>query len=350
MKTYGVIMAGGGGTRFWPLSRRKRPKQLLNLSGNDLMICEAYERLSLVTDEIFIVTASSQVEAMKAAMKDMKEDHILVEPSARNTSACIGYAAMEIVKKHGDGLMIVTPSDAYIRNNAEFARVLKIAAGAAEDGKHLVTVGIQPTFPATGYGYIEMEGEGEVRKVLSFREKPDVNTAAEYLYQGNYVWNSGMFLWKASTILEKFKEFLPDLYEQLLLIGESMNTPREREAISAVYPKMRSISIDYGIMEKSKDILVVPGEFGWSDVASWDMLEKLHEKDENGNVCVGSVVAVDTNDSVFYADDGLIAAVDLAGIVVAKVEGTVMVCPKEKVQDVKKLVDALKEKKMEEYL
>ena len=350
MKTYGVIMAGGGGTRFWPLSTKKRPKQLLNLSGKDLMVCEAYQRLAPVTDEIFIVTAASQVEAMKEAMKDVKEDHILVEPSARNTSACIGYAAMEIVKKYGDGVMIITPSDAYIRNNEEFARIVRIAAKAAEDGKHLVTIGIEPTFPATGYGYIKTAGEDTVKKVLSFQEKPDLATAKKYLFSGDYVWNSGMFLWKAGTILTKFKEYLPDVYESLCLIGESMNTPKEKETLAAVYPSIRSISIDYGIMEKSEDILVVPGEFGWSDVASWDMLEKLHEKDTEGNVCVGDVLAMDTKDSVFYADKGLIAAIDLAGIVVAKVEETVMVCPKEKVQDVKKLVEALKEKKREEFL
>lgn len=351
MKIYGVIMAGGGGTRFWPLSRQKTPKQLLNLSGNELMINEAADRLLALTEDLFVVTNKTQVSAMKEAVKGrIDENHILSEPSARNTAACIGYAAMEIIRKYGDGLMIITPSDAYIRNEKAFTEVLKKAVDAAKSGDNLVTIGIEPTFPATGYGYIRMEGEGEVRKVLQFKEKPDLETAMEYLLSGDYVWNSGMFLWKASTILRKFETLLPDIYADLVKIGDAMNTPEERKVIDEVYPSIRKISIDYGIMEKSENILVVPGEFGWSDVASWDMLGKLHDEDENHNVCVGNVLPISVTNSVLYSSSRLIAAIDLDNIVVAEMNDVVMVCPKDKVQDVKKIVDTLNEKKMEDYL
>ena len=219
MKIYGVIMAGGGGTRFWPLSRKKTPKQLLNLSGKELMINEAVDRLSLVTEKsnIFVVTNTSQAEQMlKATSGRIEPDHLLIEPAARNTAACIGYSAFEIIKKYGDGIMVITPSDAYIRNNEEFARVLRIAIDEAEQTDSLLTVGITPTYPATGYGYINFEtSKNPIKNVLKFVEKPNRETAQTYLLDGSYVWNSGMFIWKASVILKYFKQFLPDIYINL---------------------------------------------------------------------------------------------------------------------------------------
>ncbi len=351
MKVYGVIMAGGGGTRFWPLSRAGMPKQLLNLSGKAPMINEAIDRLLTVAPEIFVVTNARQADALLSMTEGrLRADHVLKEPCGRNTAACIGYAAMEIIKKYGDGVMIVTPSDAYIRNLSAFTEVLKKGVAAAESGEHLVTIGIEPTFPATGYGYIQMSGEGDVRGVCCFREKPDFETAKEYLLSGDYVWNSGMFIWKASAILRQFAVFLPDLYKDLLKIGESMGTAMEEETIRTVYPSMRSISVDYGIMEKSGDILVIPGEFGWSDVGSWDMMEKLHEKDAQGNVLIGNALALDSSDSVLYSSGRLVAGVDLQGMVVVETKDAVLVCPKDKVQDVKKIVDRLKAENREEYL
>lgn len=355
MKVYGVIMAGGGGTRFWPLSRKKSPKQLLNLSGKDYMINEAIDRLATVAayEDIFVVTNAVQVKRMAEVTEGrIRKDHILIEPCARNTAACIGYATMEILKKYGDGIMVITPSDAYIRNGGAFTEVLKTAISAASDGEKLVTVGIEPTFPATGYGYIQCEETASsVKKVLRFREKPDYETACGYLASGDYLWNSGMFLWKASTILNQFEILLPELYAGLMRIGDSMNTAAEAATVQEVYPTLRSISVDYGIMEHAERIYVVPGEFGWSDVGSWDMLDKLHAKDGQGNVFVGNTLSVDSKDCVLYSACGrLIAAVDLQGVVVVDTENAVMVCPKERVQDVKKLVDALKEQEKEEYL
>lgn len=346
MKTYGVIMAGGGGTRFWPLSRQATPKQLLNLSGKDLMVNEAIDRLSKTADknDIFIVTNKTQVAKMLEATNGrIQKNHILSEPSARNTAACIGYAALEIIKKYGDGIMVITPSDAYIKNESEFTRILGIAVKAAEEKDALVTVGITPTFAATGYGYIKFQKSGEnVLKVLEFKEKPDEATAKKYVDSGEYAWNSGMFIWKASTILKNFERFLPDIYADLQKIGDAMNTADELKVIDEVYPKITSISIDYGIMEKADNVYVVPGEFGWNDVGSFDMLGVLHDADENGNIKIGDQINVDTKNCITYSSGRLVATIGLENVVVIETGDAILVCDKNKVQDVKKVVEQLK--------
>ncbi|MBR1403336.1 MAG: mannose-1-phosphate guanylyltransferase [Treponema sp.] len=354
MKTYGVIMAGGGGTRFWPLSRQATPKQLLNLSGKDLMVNEAIDRLAktAASEDIFIVTNETQVAKMLKATKGrVKRNHILSEPSARNTAACVGYAAMEILKKYGDGIMVITPSDAYIKNEEEFTRVLGVAVKAAEEKDALVTVGITPTFAATGYGYIKFQKSSEeVLKVLEFKEKPDEETAKKYVESGEYAWNSGMFIWKASTILKNFEQFLPSIYKDLQKIGKVMGTDDEYDVIDKIYPKIESISIDYGIMEKSQDVYVVPGEFGWNDVGSFDMMGVLHEADGDGNIKIGDQINVDTKNCITYSSGRLIATIGLDNVVVIETEDAVLVCDKNKVQDVKKVVEQLKKDRRIELL
>ena len=348
MKKYGVIMAGGGGTRFWPLSRQKMPKQLLNLTGKEKMVNETVDRLSYTVEknDIFIVTNETQVESMLSATAGrILPDHILPEPSARNTAACVGYAAMEILRKYGDGVMVITPSDAYIKDTPAFTRVLAEAVKAAEEQDKLVTVGITPTFPATGYGYIKFEKSQEpALSVLEFKEKPDEETAKAYLATGQYAWNSGMFIWKASTILEKFKTLIPDIYADLEKIGDAQGTPEEKATIEAVYPNIRKISVDYAIMEPSAaagDVLVVPGEFGWNDVGSWDMMGVLHDADEQGNIALGDTMAIDSTGSVLYSSGKLVAVVGVEDLIVVETPDAVMVCPKAKAQDVKAIVDAL---------
>jgi mannose-1-phosphate guanylyltransferase len=353
MKKYGVIMAGGGGTRFWPLSRLSTPKQLLNLSGKGVMLCEAIDRLAKVVEKenIFVVTNSAQAENVRAVTAGkIPRENVLEEPAARNTSACIGYAAVLLQKKFGDGVMIVTPSDAYIRNEEEFARVLKVAAGAAEKEGKLVTVGIAPTFPATGYGYIRCEGKGEVREVLRFVEKPNEDLAKEYLASGQYLWNSGMFLWKVSVILQKYRELLPDVYAELEQLQNCIGESDEREKIGEIYPKIPAVSVDYGIMERATDVLTVPGEFGWNDVGSWDMLGVLHEADGDGNVIVGDCEAVESRGNILYSSGRTIAVVGAENLVVAETADVVLVCPKERAQDVKKIVEKLKAEGKKELL
>lgn len=347
IKTYGVIMAGGGGTRFWPLSRKQTPKQLLNLSGKEIMVNEAIDRLSRVVDykNIFIVTNAAQAHSMEETVRGrVSGGHILQESAARNTAACIGFAAIEIIKKYGDGVMIITPSDAYIKNNEEFARVLQVAVRAAESTDKLVTIGINPTFAATGYGYIQCsEDDGEVKQVLKFVEKPDKLIAEKYIADGGFVWNSGMFVWKASVILQKFKQLQPEIYSCLLQIAEAFGKEDEKRLIAEIYPSIPSISVDYGILEKSGDILVVAGEFGWNDVGSWDTFNVLYEADENGNVTVGDALLIDSANTTVYSGKKLVAAVGVENLVVVETDDAVMVCPKDRAQDVKKIVDKLKE-------
>ncbi|MBR2799712.1 MAG: mannose-1-phosphate guanylyltransferase, partial [Oscillospiraceae bacterium] len=340
---------GGGGTRFWPLSRQKTPKQLLNLSGKDLMVNEAVDRMATVIGKsnIFIVTAEVQAPAMIAATQGrVFPRNILAEPAARNTAACIGYSAMEILRKYGDGVMIITPADHYIENVPALTEIFKKAIITAEEQDKLVTIGLKPTFPSTGFGYIRYQAEtvGDVKPVIEFREKPDVQTARKYVDSGEYAWNSGMFIWKASLILEKLKEFTPDIYEDLKTIGDAMNTPREQEVLHVVYPSIRKISIDYAVMEPCAakgEVLVIPGDCGWNDVGSWDMMGILHEPDENGNVLLGDAVTVDVKDSVVFSSGRMVAAVDVENIVIVETPDAVLVCRKDRAQDVKKIVDAL---------
>lgn len=354
MKTYGVIMAGGGGTRFWPLSRQTTPKQLLNLSGKDLMVNEAIDRLcgSADKEDIFIVTNTTQTPKMlEATAGRIKKNHILSEPSARNTAACIGYAAFEILKKYGDGLMVITPSDAYIKDNKEFTRILSIALKTAEEKDALVTVGITPTFPSTGYGYIKFNKTNEqALKVIEFKEKPDLATAEKYVSSGEYAWNSGMFIWKASTILKAFEKYLPEIYKDLSKIADAMGTKDEFQVIDEVYPKIDSISIDYGIMEKSDNVYVVPGEFGWNDVGSFDMLGVLHNADASNNVIVGDNISIDCKNTIVSSNGRLVATIGLDNIVVVETKDAVLVCAKDKVQDVKKVVEELKAQRRVELL
>ncbi|MGO4994990.1 mannose-1-phosphate guanylyltransferase [Jeotgalibaca porci] len=351
-------MAGGGGTRFWPLSRQKTPKQLLNLSGKELMVNEAIDRLAFTVDkkDIFIVTNATQVSTMMKATKGRIEpNHILSEPSARNTAACIGYAAMEIIKKYGDGVMVITPSDAYISDTAAFTRVLASAVKAAENEDKLVTIGITPTFPATGYGYIKYNKglDTEAKTVIEFKEKPNEHTAKTYLATGAYAWNSGMFIWKASTILSKFEQHIPDIYADLMEIGKTMKSHIEYDVVEKIYPTIRKVSVDYAIMEPSAengDVLVVPGEFGWNDVGSWDMMDVLHNTDENGNITIGDTIAINTTNSVVYSSGKLVTAVGVDNLVVVETSDSIMVCHKDKAQDVKMIVDALNAAKRTEFL
>lgn len=356
MKTYGVIMAGGGGTRFWPMSRKAVPKQLLNLSGKDLMVNDTIDRFEgmIEKEDIYIVTNVVQADTMREATKGrLLEEHILAEPAARNTAACIGYAAMEIVKKRGDGIMCILASDHYIKDTDGFREILKKAAETAEKTDALVTIGINPTFPSTGYGYIRCgeNAEGtEAFKVLDFVEKPDLETAMDYLDEGSYLWNSGMFIWKASTILGYFERLLPDIYACLVKIGDAMGTPDEQKVIEEVYPVIPKISIDYGIMERADHVLVLGGEFGWNDIGSFDALQAIYDPDENGNIGAGKRVMIDTKNSIICANERLVATIGVEDVIVVETKDAVLVCHKSNAQDVKKVVEELEQMGETQYL
>lgn len=357
MKTYGVIMAGGGGTRFWPLSRKARPKQFLNLSGKDTMVMDTANRLSKIagTEDIFVVTSESHRDMTVELTKGtLLANHILGEPAARNTAACIGYAAMEIIKKYEDGIMVIVPSDHFIKDEAEFTNVMNRAVKIAEVTDRLVTIGIKPTFPCTGYGYIKnIESEDErYREVLEFVEKPNLETAEDYLISGEYAWNSGMFVWKASTILKYFERLLPDIYAYLVKIGNAMGTESEAAVIRETYPIIPKISIDYGIMERADGVLMLEGDFGWNDVGSFDALEDVYGSDENGNVNMANAHIIDTKDCILYGTNGskLIAALGVEDLIIAQTDDVVLVCDKNRAQDVKLFVEQMAGTDSERYL
>ncbi|MCL2253239.1 MAG: sugar phosphate nucleotidyltransferase [Lachnospiraceae bacterium] len=356
MTHYGVIMAGGGGTRFWPLSRKELPKQFLNLSGDDLMVNDTIARLSPTIDpkNIFIVTNIAQAPLMREATNEtILPIHILAEPAARNTAACIGYAAMEILKKYGDGIMSVFASDHYIKDVEGFNKTLVQTYGLAQKTDCLITIGIKPTFPAVGYGYIKyntFDTDRDYHDVSEFVEKPDIRTARKYLRDGNYLWNSGMFTWRVSTILKYFEELLPDIYKCLKDIEKDMGTENESKTISAIYPTIPKISIDYGILERAKKVMVVESKFDWSDVGSFDALEVLHEKDEDGNVTNQDQIMIDTKNCIIYAKSKLIATLGVEDLIIVEAEDAIMVCHKDKAQSVKEIPDELKKRGKTEYL
>ena len=355
MNTYGVIMAGGGGTRFWPLSRERYPKQLLNLTGNGLMINETIHRLSNVigTNNLFIVTNEKQGDQMKVAVGDyFAKNHIILEPSARNTAACIGYAAFEIIKKYGDGVMCIFPSDHYIKKQDEFENVLNKAISIANDQDKLVTIGIRPTHPSTGYGYINYDSveNSSFYEVNEFVEKPNLQVAKIFVESGRYAWNSGMFVWKVSTILQNFERFLPKVYKYLKQITDSICTPEEYHIIRQIYEKIPSISIDHGIMERSDNIAVIIGDFGWSDVGSWDSLGSIYDVDACGNVIKGVQINISTKNCISYAKNRLIATIGVENMIIVETDDSVLVCRKDQAQKVKEVVEQLKIRGLEQYL
>lgn len=350
-------MAGGGGTRFWPISRADKPKQFLNLSGRDAMVMEAAKRLNMITDkgDIFVVTNEKTAEETYRLTKNLlNEDHILGEPAARNTAACIGYAAVEILKKYEDGIMVIVPSDPFIKDEEEFARILKLAVEAAETQDKLVTIGIKPTYPSTGYGYIryDMSGDSVAKNVTEFVEKPDLETAQEYVESGEYAWNSGMFIWKASTILKYFEKLLPDIYEYLMKLKEALGTDMEKQVLKELYPNIPKISIDYGIMERADNVLMLEGDFGWNDVGSFDAFDYIHDKNADGNVALAKNLAIEAKDNIIYSteDEHLIALLGVEDIVIAHTKDVTLVCDKNRAQDIKLLVEKLKDEGMDDFM
>lgn len=368
MERYGVIMAGGGGTRFWPLSRRQKPKQLLNLTGRDTMVNETIDRIAgnVPMDHIHIVTNVSQAPLMEEVTAGrIKKGNILAEPAARNTAACIGYAAVKLRKSFGDCVMCVLPSDHYIRDTKAYGEVMDFAMELAETTDRLVTIGIKPTGPATGYGYIKYDkrqkeigrrtGETSGKRITAwpvdgFVEKPDLSTAKAYVEQGCYLWNSGMFIWKTSVILKYFEELLPDVYECLLEIEEAIGTKKEQETLDRVYPVIPKISVDYGIMERADQVVMLEGDFGWNDVGSWDALDALYETDADNNVVYGKQIHIGSKNCIAYGQDKLIATIGLDNVVIVETEDAVLVCDKDRAQDVKRIVERLEEEGKTEYL
>jgi mannose-1-phosphate guanylyltransferase/mannose-6-phosphate isomerase len=358
---YAIIMAGGSGTRFWPLSREKMPKQLLKIGGIDTLIQETVGRvLPLIPKEnIFVVTnhglADDIDRQLSARFDGSWAANIIIEPQARNTAPALGLAALHLHRIDPDAIMVVLAADHSIRKKDAFLSLIK-TAGAAAQQDYLVTLGIKPNRPETGFGYIkagkQCEGKGidGVCRVEAFVEKPDLETAKEYLRQGAYYWNSGMFIWKTSTFLNEIKKLQPALYQGLMEVQESIGSDKESSVVANVFNKLDSISIDYAIMEKTDKAAVIPADIDWSDVGSWSALDEVSGKDASGNIISGNVIDFGSKDSIVYAEKRLVATIGLKDTIVVDTPDATLVCSKDRAQEVKKVVEELKKRKAEEHL
>lgn len=355
MKTYAVIMAGGVGSRFWPRSREKTPKQLLKIFGENTMIQDTVSRISklIEPENIFIITNRIQKDEVKKQLVNIPAQNIIVEPFGKNTAACIGLASIIIHNFQPDAVTVVLPADHIIRDEPAFIKTISKAIDFAYRSKGLVTIGIQPTRPETGYGYIqreEEEVEENIFKVKTFAEKPNYQTAEKFLASGDFVWNSGMFIWRVDVILEEIKNYMPDLYEGLEKLQKSLLKNDFQKQLELVYGMLRSISIDYGVMEKSKRVYVVRSTFGWSDVGSWEEVYQLSHKDDNGNSIHGLCFLDDVKNSYIHSEKKFTAVVGIENIIVINTEDALLIASRTHSQDVKKVVDYLKLKKMNDYL
>ena len=356
MQKTALIMAGGRGERFWPRSRQNMPKQFLSLTDDGkTMIQLTVERiLPLVAmEDIFIVTNRSYKELVRAQLPELPEENILCEPVGKNTAPCIGLGAVHMAKRYGDAVMMVLPSDHLIKYTSLFLNTLSDACEVAEQGENLVTLGIAPDSPETGYGYIKFQPEetlGRAFAVERFVEKPDLETAKAYLASEQYLWNSGMFIWKTSTILKNLEAYLPETYQGLGKIGEAIGTPVEEQVLEREFHAFKAESIDYGVMEKAKNIYILSGAFGWDDVGSWLAVSRIKRSNELGNVVDGNVVTVDTRNTTIQGGGKLIAAVGLEDMIVVDSEDALLICEKDHAGDIKKVLENLKICNRTEYL
>lgn len=349
-----VIMAGGIGSRFWPYSRQNRPKQFLDILGTGRSLLQmTFDRYKTAThvENIYVVTNDDYQSAVKEQLPELSDQQILCEPSRKNTAPCIAYAAYKIAKINPRALMTVCPSDHLILNETAFHDVLDLAKSAVDDHK-LITIGLKPHRPETGYGYIQyLESDREIKKVKTFTEKPERELAQKFLDSGDFVWNSGMFIWSVTAIIKAFESILPELSEVFEETVPFLNSPKEREAISKAYFQCNNISIDYGIMEKASEVFVVLGDFGWSDLGSWESLHELSEKGEDENVIMGNALLFETSNSLIKGpNDKLIVVQGLEDYLVVESDNITLICRKSEEHKFREYVAQVKEKKGKQYL
>ncbi|HTP06799.1 MAG TPA: mannose-1-phosphate guanylyltransferase [Anaerolineae bacterium] len=355
---YALIMAGGVGSRLWPLSRQKSPKQVLPLMGEHSMFTMAVQRLQplLSPANVLVVVGEEQVDLLKAEGTGIPERNFVIEPEGHGTAPAIALSAITLRRCDPEAIMAVLTADHFIGDDEGFRGVLAAAHEvAARD--HLVTLGVTPSSPSTGYGYIErgqylMQANDYLAyKVVAFREKPDLVTAKHFVTSGRHSWNSGMFVWKVSRFLDELSRTMPEFYQQLMTIEAVLGTPDYDRVLHTVWKYVKTQTVDYGVMEKARDVAVIPAEFGWNDVGSWATLLEILDNDEHGNVIRHAEhVGVDTTNSLVFGRDRLVATIGLHDMIVIDTGDAVLVCPKDRAQDVKKIVDNLKQQKKAQFL
>ena len=343
MENHIVIMAGGVGSRFWPMSTPEFPKQFIDVLGcGRTLIQMTVDRFLPICrpDNIWVVTSASYVTIVREQLPMIPEDNILAEPAARNTAPCIAYACWKIRSRHTEANIVVTPADALILDPAEYRNVISEALDFTASSSAIVTVGIKPSRPETGYGYIcagRHVGSGRLMEVDAFKEKPSLPVAMEYVAAGNYLWNAGIFIWNAGTIVSALRKYAPQIAGVMDAIAPSFHTPGEKAAVDALFPTCEKISIDYAVMEKASDIYTIPAEFGWSDLGTWGSIRSNIEKDSDGNATVGSNVHLyDCKGTVVHVSNLCNVVIDgLEDYIVAEKDGRLLICPLSQEQRIK---------------
>ena len=351
---YAVIMAGGIGSRFRPMSKESRPKQFIDILGTDeTLIQQTFRRLSKICpkENILIVTNKNYKELCLEQLKNVDKNNVLCEPTMRNTAPCIAYAAFKIYSKNEDANMIVAPSDHLITNEDEFVKVVNDGMRMTAKYDILLTIGIQPSRPDTGYGYIQssnskLEGNPIIKKVKKFTEKPSQELALQFLDSGDFLWNSGIFIWSAKTIIKSFRKHLRNIYDVFEEGNSFYNTKKENSYIDRIFPECNNISIDYGVMEKSDSVYVFPADLGWSDLGTWSSLYTYLDLDKNQNAVQGNNVFLydSGNNIVKIPNEKLVVLQGLNGYIIVENDGILLVCKKEDEQEIKEFVSDIKKK------
>lgn len=353
-----VVMAGGSGTRFWPVSRQKRPKQFLTLFGEQSLIQQAVRRCANLStaESTWIVTNAAHAVETARQLPEVAADHILIEPCGRNTAPCIALAAARLLAEDPQAVMLVTPADHVITPDEDFVAAVERATKAVQQDPSLLCLfGVVPDRPATGYGYIERGNKlphgDRVYEVARFREKPDEQTAQSFLDAGNFFWNSGIFVWRADTILEALQEHSPDVMDVLDRFRSDIGTDRFSGSLEREFPAMPSISIDYAVLEHSRQVCVLEAPFTWDDVGTWSALARVHDQDEHGNTVLGQHVGINTRNSTIFSSDGhLVTTIGLEGCVVVHTERSTLVARLDDEAQIKELLAALKTAGLTEFL
>ncbi|WP_411768689.1 mannose-1-phosphate guanylyltransferase [Winogradskyella sp. A3E31] len=348
---YAILMAGGVGSRFWPISTQDFPKQFHDMLGTgDTLIQKTFYRLAklIPTENIFILTNERYNDLVLEQLPEVKQRQVVLEPAMRNTAPCILYASLKIQKENEDAVMIVAPSDHWIEDEDAFTSNVKEAFEFCSKNDALMTLGIQPTFPNTGYGYIEYNKKEDktIKPVIQFREKPDYELAKSFLSQGNFLWNAGIFMWSVKSVLAAFKNNQPELFQHFMNGYETYNTVEESEFIQENYPKAENISVDYALMEKSENIYVIPATFDWNDLGTWGSLYDKLDKDESNNAIVNAkVLATDASGNMIRSNKNKVVVVDgITDYIIVDKDEVLLIFPKTKEQDIKKVLQQVKDK------
>ena len=356
---YAAILAGGLGTRFWPKSRASFPKQFLDiLNTGETLIQSTFKRYStfIPVENIFVITSEEYVEIIKEQLPEILVENILAEPSRKNTAPCVAYISFKLLEKDPLACLIVAPSDHLVTDVKTFEELSLKGLHFAEKNKAFVTLGITPTYPNTGYGYIQFDAslpkEDSVFKVKNFSEKPDLELAKTFIASGDFLWNAGIFMWNVKDVVEAFEKFQPEMYELFATEKDNLNTANEQEAIERIYPLCTSISIDYAIMEKADNVFVIPASFGWSDLGTWNSAYTNLKKDKKENALVGeNILIIDSKNSMVYAPhDKLVVLQGLDDFIVVDSHDVLLICKKENEQQVKEFLSLVKKHKGDKYL